>query len=33
MFSSDYKIQPPLDTAWFDVGQISQDFAGSSLFP
>jgi len=33
MLSSDYNIQPPLDTARFDVGQISQDLAGSSLFP
>jgi hypothetical protein len=32
-FSPDYSIQPPLDTAWFNVGQISQDLAGSSLFP
>jgi hypothetical protein len=32
MLSSDYDIQPPLDTAWFDVGQISQHLAGGSLF-
>jgi hypothetical protein len=31
--SSDYSIRPPLDTARFDVGQISQDLAGNSLFP
>jgi len=30
--SSDYNVQPPLDTAWFDVGQISQGPAGSSPF-
>jgi len=33
MLYSDYNIQPALDTAWFDVGQISQDLAGSSPFP
>jgi hypothetical protein len=31
---SGYSIQRPLDTAWLDVGQISQDLAGSPLcFP
>jgi hypothetical protein len=32
MLSSGYSIQWPLDTGWLDVGQISQDIAGSPLY-